>query len=394
MNYYSLYGEIDLLYQRKEMHLNNALSFWSNFVNEERVLFYNPLERELIMGAKRLKAFQAGESYLQFPYIFSTRTFFPTVKEQKWAGLGNESISFAYYLVEKDGNQTLYYYKDCLDIQDRELESHRHVFEMLADDYEEWQELFNNVQQEILLGKVKKVVISREVKIACDTVVSVESVLNNLLEKNPNCFVFAYCKKGKTFLGATPEILVRKEKEQIISHALAGTIARSEQTQDENQKTLLLNDPKNRHEHQVVLDYIANVMKTYSDEVVVGETTTLTLKNLHHLQTCIKAKANANSPLPDWVARLHPTPALGGYPVRDALEIIARFEKHERGLYAAPIGMINEHGDGVFVAGIRSALIDKNMVYAYAGCGIVEKSACAEEYLESNNKMKSILESL
>jgi len=383
-----------LLYKKKEINLKNALSFWTSLTNEERFLFYNPLEQELIIGAKRLRAFEAGESYLQFPYVFSTRTFFPTVKDQKWTGLGNETISFENYLVAKPGKQMLYFYKDCPEVEERELAARKHVYEMPTNDYPEWEELFNNVQQEILAGKVKKVVISREVKIVCETSVSIESVLINLLTKNPSCFVFAYFNQGKTFLGATPEVLVRKEQEQIISHALAGTIARSAPDQDESQKTQLLNDPKNRHEHQVVLDYIADVMKTFSDEVAIGETTTLTLKNLHHLKTCIQAKANANNSLPDWVARLHPTPALGGYPVQEALNIINRFEKHERGLYAAPIGMINGHGDGIFVAGIRSALIDNNMVYAYIGCGIVEKSACAEEYLESNNKLQSILESL
>ncbi|TYO93871.1 isochorismate synthase [Desulfallas thermosapovorans] len=386
-----------MIYQQKKIHLKSTLSFWRNFENEERVFFYNPLEQELVIGAKRVKNFKAGESHLQFPYIFSTRTFLPTVKDQKWAGMGNESIAFEYYLVEKNGRQTLYYYQDWFgiqDIRDEEPVSRRHVYEILTDDYEEWRVLFNNVKQEILSGKVKKVVISREVKIECESFVSIESLLKNLLKKNPNCFVFAYCKEGKTFLGATPEVLVRKEKEQITSYALAGTIARSEQLADENQKSLLLSDPKNRHEHQVVLDYIVNVMKTFNGEVTIGETNILTLKNLHHLQTYIKAKAGDNSSLMDWVARLHPTPALGGYPVRDALEIIARFEKHERGLYAAPMGMINEYGDGIFVAGIRSALITGNMVYAYTGCGIVEKSTCEEEYRESNNKLKSILESL
>lgn len=387
-----------MLYQQKELHLKDALSFWQSFKHEERVFFYNPLEQKLIIGARRLKALHEGASYLQFPYVFSARTFFPTVKEQKWAGLGNETIAFANYLIVMDGKQILYSYKDCLlgcdNIQEQETTSRSHVYEMVTDDYGDWQELFNNVQREIMLGKVKKVVISREMKIACNTSVSVESVLKNLLQKNPNSFVFAYYKEGKTFIGATPEVLVCKEKEQVISHALAGTILRSEPGQDEKQKNLLLNDPKNRHEHQVVLDYITSVMKRFSDEVIVGETTTLTLKNLHHLKTCIKAKSDKNSSLQDWVERLHPTPALGGYPVREALEIISRYETHERGLYAAPIGMINEHGDGIFVVGIRSALIDKNMVYAYAGCGIVEKSECAQEYLESNNKMKSVLESL
>lgn len=381
-------------YQQKEIELKNVLSFWQNFENEERVLFYNPLEQKLIMGAKRLKTFKVGESYLQFPYVFSARTFFPSAEDSKWAGLGNETIAFEYYLVEKDGKQNLYYYNDWPDIQERELVSHRHVYEVLADDYGEWQELFNNVKQEIVLQKVKKVVISREVNIECETIVSIESMLENLMENNPDSFVFAYFKEGRTFLGATPEILVQKEKEQIISYALAGTISRNEQEHDENQKTALLNDPKNRHEHQVVVDCIANVMKAYSDEVIVGETTTLTLKNLYHLQTRIEAMADENSSLTDWVSRLHPTPALGGYPVQDALEIIARFEKHERGLYAAPIGIMNEQGDGLFVAGIRSALIDENRVYAYIGCGIVEKSECEEEYLETKNKLKTILESL
>lgn len=385
---------ISLIYQQKEIHLKNALTFWRNFEDEERVLFSNPLEEELIMGAKRLKTFKAGESYLHFPYVFSTRTFFPTVRDQKWKGLGNETIAFEYYLVEKNGKQIFYYAKEDFEIRDEEPLSQRHVYKMLTHDYEEWQELFNNVKQEIVSGTVNKVVISREIEIECETSVSIESVLRNLLEKNPNAFVFAYFKEGKTFLGATPEILVQKEKEQITSYALAGTLPRGDKEHDETQKNALLNDPKNRHEHQIVLDCIANVLKRYSDDVSVGETTILTLKNLHHLQTCIKAKSNDNSALTDWVSRLHPTPALGGYPVQDALAIIDRYEKHERGLYAAPIGMMNEQGDGLFVAGIRSALIDGNRVYAYAGCGIVEDSECEEEYWETNNKVKTIVESL
>ncbi len=381
-------------YQEKEINLKSAFSFWQSLDHEERVLFYNPLEQKLIIGAKRLKTFGEGESYRRFPYVFSSRTFFPSVKDSKWEGLGNETIAFEYYLVEKNGKQTLYYSNDWTEIEESEPVYHRHAYEVLANDYGEWQELFNNVKQEIVLQKVKKVVISREIKIECDTSVSIESLLKKLMENNPNSFIFAYFKEGKTFLGATPEILVQKEKEQIMSYALAGTISRSDQEHDENQRTALLTDPKNRHEHQLVVEGIAKVMKTYTDEVIIGETTTLALKNLYHLQTRIQAKVNENSSLTDWITRLHPTPALGGYPVQNALEIIARFEKHERGLYAAPFGMMNEQGDGLFVAGIRSALIEGNRVFAYAGCGIVEDSECEDEYWETQNKVKTILESL
>ncbi|MGI6712227.1 MAG: isochorismate synthase [Bacillota bacterium] len=382
-------------YQQKEIHLKNTLSFWENFKNEERILFYNPIEQKLIMGAKRIKTFASGESFHQYPYVFSSRTFFSEVKDEKWNGLGNETLAFAYYLVEKNGKQILYHAEKWFDIQDHKPVTKKHVYELLADDYQEWQEVFSNVKQEILLQNVNKVVISREAQIKCETAVDIPSVLRNLFEKNPNCFVFAYGKAGKTFLGASPEMLVQKEGKQIISYALAGTILRSEQEQDDQKKkTALLNDAKNRHEHQIVVDCIAHIMKKYGDEVIIGETTTMKLKNLYHLQSRIKATDNENSSLTDWAWRLHPTPAMGGFPVQKSLDIISRCEKHERGLYAAPIGMLNEHGDGVFIVGIRSALIEENRVYAYAGSGIVNNSECTEEYAETSNKLKTILESL
>jgi len=381
----------NLKHQKKEIRLDSSLSFWKHFDKEERVLFYNPLNKELIIGAKRLRTFAEGEGFKNYLYVFSSRTFFKSVKDQKWAGFGNETIAFEYYLVEKNGKQTLYYFKDSVEIDNLEIKSYEHPYISSTDDYEEWKELFTNVYHEITLGNVNKVVISREVKIECDTLVNIESVLRNLLEKNQNSFIFAYYKKGKTFLGATPEILVQKEKDNVISYALAGTIARNDKD-DENQKTRLLNDRKNRYEHQIVLDTIANIMRKFSNEVTVGETKILTLNNLHHLQTRVTSKDNA--PLSEWVTRLHPTPALGGNPVHKALKVIAKYEKHERGLYAAPIGIMNENGDGIFVAGIRSALIQGNIVFAYTGGGIVDQSECEDEYLETNNKLRTIMESL
>lgn len=348
------------------------------------------------MGVKRVKTFGLGESFREYPFVFSTRTFFPSTKGHKWSGLGNETLGFGYYLVQDKAGQKLYYLKDHKEkpkIEDREVIPQHHEYEVLADDYRAWQELFTRVQQEILAGKVEKVVISREVKIQCTNQVASAGVLKNLLQHNPQSFVFAYSKEGKTFLGATPEILVGKEGEDIFSYALAGTRTRNSREGDEEQKAALLNDTKNRHEHFIVRDYIAKIMGTYGEDVRVGETVVLGLKNLYHLQTLIRAKTRELS-LVEWVTRLHPTPALGGYPVQEALAIIADSEKHERGLYAAPLGIMNGEGDGIFVAGIRSALIEGDRVYAYTGCGIVESSDCYEEYLETGCKAKTILESL
>lgn len=379
-------------YHKKQVKLDNTLSFWEHFKNEEKFLFYNPLTKEFILGAKRLKTFSMNESFKDYLYIFSSMTFFDSIKDEKWKDFGNENIAFEYYLALKDGKQTFYYYKDFVEIENRDKEVYEHSYKYEMDDYKTWTEMFLAVNNAILTKEVNKVVISREIKIQCDTLINIESVINKLLKHNLNSFVFSYFKEGKTFLGATPEILVQKEKDEVLSYALAGTILRSSED-DELQKEMLLKDTKNRYEHEIVIDSIVDKMKKFTDKLIVDETKILTLKNLHHLQTKIHGK-NQNATLLRWAKLLHPTPALGGDPVDKALELIKRYEKHERGLYAAPIGIIDENGDGIFVAGIRSALIEKNIAYAYIGCGIVDKSNSQEEYIETNNKLKTILESL
>ncbi|MDF2503596.1 MAG: menF [Clostridium sp.] len=374
-----------------QIKLNNPLIFLKYFKSEESFSFYNPLKKEFIFGAKRLKALSREESLKDYPYIFSSMTFFNSIKEEKWSGFGNENIAFEYYLIEKEGIQTLYYLKDFVEFENMKVEVCRHSFRYEMDDYNSWEQLFSSAHNAILNKELNKVVISREIKIKCNGMINTESILQNLLKQNANSFIFSYCKDGKTFLGATPEILIQKEKNNVLSYALAGTVLRSDKEECEKKKLLI--DTKNRHEHQIVIDSIANLMRDFTDELVVDETKILTLKNLYHLQTCIHGN-NTSRTLLEWVKLLHPTPALGGDPVNKALELIRRYEKHERGLYAAPIGIIDEDGDGIFVVGIRSALIEKNTVYAYSGCGIVDKSNCESEYIETTNKLETIIESL
>ncbi|HAP15356.1 MAG TPA: isochorismate synthase, partial [Lactococcus sp.] len=118
-----------------------------------------------------------------------------------------------------------------------------------------------------------------------------------------------------------------------------------------------------------------------------------TLKNVYHLQTVLKAKAGEHS-LIDWTKHLHPTPALGGHPSRAALDFLRANEKHERGLYAAPLGLIDSQGNGTIIVAIRSALLKDKACYAYAGCGIVAASDCQAEFDETKIKLKTILEAL
>ena len=158
-------------------------------------------------------------------------------------------------------------------------------------------------------------------------------------------------------------------------------------------KEQLLTDKKNLFEHNIVRDRIVHTMKAITPDVTVGETGIMELAHLYHLRTIITAKDSTKS-LVEWAKLLHPTPALGGEPREKALALLQQYEAHERGMYAAPFGFMKDMGDGIIVVAIRSALIMDNVLYAYAGCGVVADSDADEEYAETNNKMRTILEAL
>lgn len=379
-------------YKHKKITLNNKLSFWKQFEGKERFLFYNPIDKEFIMGAERVNSFRFGDIPKDYLYSFSSMIFFETIRDDKWDDFGNETISFEYLFVEKDNTQTLFYLNDYIKLKDEIIQTHKHKYEIRSNNYNEWEKSFSPIYNSIKSKKVDKVVLSREIQIECEGNVNIESIINNLFKNNPNSFIFAYYKNGKTFLGATPEVLIEKKKNKILSYALAGTILRDKKN-DELQKQKLINDKKNLNEHKIVVNSIVNDIKKHTDDIKVENHNILTLNNLHHLYTPIYAKDNKNT-IFQWVKHLHPTPALGGTPKNKALELIDKFETHERGLYGSPIGVVDNNGDGIFVVGIRSALIEENNIYAYAGCGIVEDSDCESEYIETKNKFKTIIESL
>ena len=92
--------------------------------------------------------------------------------------------------------------------------------------------------------------------------------------------------------------------------------------------------------------------------------------------------------------KLHPTPAVGGFPRAEAVKFIQQHEDFDRGWYAAPIGWINTSGNGEFAVAIRSGLIMKNQVRFFAGCGIVQDSDPQKEWEETNMKFIPMLTAL
>ena len=378
-------------YNKEPLKLNSPVSFWMNFPNEERVFWVDRQSDRIVVGAKRLATVKDDNDRHNYAYVFYGDTFFDTVKDPKWSNMGHEMIAFTHYYIVENGESFYLHAGESVPIEDFEVPHIRHNYKETSDDKADWNRLMNAIADGISRGEMTKVVSSREVEFTSETPYNVASILANLVDNNPNCFIFGYEKDGRTFVGASPEILVRHRGSEILSYALAGTAPKDGPNAWTEEQ--LLTNTKNIIEHNIVRNRIVNTMKQITPDVTVGETGIMELSHLYHLRTIITAKDSTKS-LVEWAKLLHPTPALGGEPREKALALLQEYESHERGMYAAPFGFMKDMGDGIVVVAIRSALIMDNVLYAYAGCGVVADSNADEEYAETNNKMRTILDAL
>ena len=117
-------------------------------------------------------------------------------------------------------------------------------------------------------------------------------------------------------------------------------------------------------------------------------------RSVQHLETPVSGRLSTAGHVVDVVERLHPTPAVGGYPRDRALALIRELERFDRGWYAGPFGWIDIDGSGEFAVAIRSGLVSGCRASVFAGCGIVAGSVPAEEFAESRLKMRPMLAAL
>jgi isochorismate synthase len=239
---------------------------------------------------------------------------------------------------------------------------------------------------------VQKVVLARAEVVRLRRGADAPAVLTRLAETYPSCTIFAVARGTSCFLGATPERLVALRDGLASTMALAGSAPRgATPAEDERLADELLHDSKQRREHAVVVEALrADLAASSLGARVVAQTEprVTRLPNVQHLLTPIRARVAPETGVLDLVERLHPTPAMGGYPRQRALELIRAHEALDRGWYAAPLGWVDAQGQGEFVVGIRSALVRAQWAMLFAGCGIVAGSDPANEYAEAGWKLR------
>lgn len=250
---------------------------------------------------------------------------------------------------------------------------------------------------EIARGDYAKVVLARALRYTTAEAFHPMGVLNHLRRRYPDCYSFSIANgKGQSFIGATPERLVRVAAGRMHTTALAGSTARGDSaSEDAALAQALLHSEKDLREHRLVLEEIVRRLDGLGLALEhPPQPRLLGLANVHHLHTPVSARLPAGVHILDLVERLHPTPAVGGSPQGPALAAIARLEPFPRGLYAGPQGWVDHRGGGEFFVGLRSALIDGRTATAYAGAGIVAGSEPEQEFAETELKFKALLGAL
>lgn len=249
----------------------------------------------------------------------------------------------------------------------------------------------------IASGELKKIVLARAQDMRAAAPLHPLRLLNGLRERFPECYSFSVANgRGQSFIGASPERLVRVSKGVLETEALAGSARRgSGASEDAALGSALLDSEKDRREHGHVLDSIVRRLEPLGLALKFPAAPALRkLANVQHLHTPVAADLPPGIHLLDALARLHPTPAVGGSPREAAVARIRGLEGFPRGLYAGAIGWMNARGGGEFMVGIRSALIDGATARIYAGAGIVAGSNPEREYTETELKFRAMREAL
>jgi isochorismate synthase len=235
---------------------------------------------------------------------------------------------------------------------------------------------------EINKGTFQKAVLSRFAEINLGNSFNVEEYFSEIVKAYPSAFTYLLSvPQYGTWLGASPELLLKQENFKIQSMALAGT-----QLTGQNSSGFT---GKEMEEQQFVSDFIKNVLHQYCDDI----RQTSSIQNageIEHIVSNFIAKLKSDSSGIELAFSLHPTPAVCGSPADRAYDYILGNEKYPRSLYAGFLGLIKKTRLDLYVNLRCMQLKEDNKAFLYAGAGIVKGSEPEKEWMETEKKMDTL----
>jgi len=257
----------------------------------------------------------------------------------------------------------------------------------------EFERMIGAATERIKAAEMSKIVLAREVLISAGAAHDPAAVFGAMREQFPSCFCFCCGTPEAAFIGASPELLLRRSGASVSTVALAGSTRRSsDPAVDDHLGEQLLRSDKDRREHAIVAERIARSLRQHAVWVEAGEEPEIIkVANIQHLATPIVAQLADPRSAVELAGMLHPTPAVGGEPAPAALAAITELEQMDRGWYAGPVGWMDATEDGEFCVALRSALLRDREAHLYAGVGIVAGSDPAAELAETEIKLQALL---
>ncbi len=257
-----------------------------------------------------------------------------------------------------------------------------------------WESVVADAVTRIGAGELEKVVLARDLVATADEDIDVRWPLRVLADRYRMCWTFHVDR----LFGATPELLVRRERGLVTSRVLAGTIRRTgDDERDAGLAGQLARSSKDLEEHEYAVRSVADSLAPYCSSTNVPEVPfVLHLPNVMHLATDVTGVVHDSdgASVLELAAALHPSAAVGGTPTKVAVELIAEIEGMDRGRYAGPVGWIDAAGDGEFGIALRSGAVEGHQVRLFAGCGIVADSDPEAELAEAQAKFLPVRDAL
>ena len=241
---------------------------------------------------------------------------------------------------------------------------------------DEHRERVRGAVEQIKNGRFDKIVLSRRIRMDMTGPVPADELFRRFLRGSGTGHAhLVRLGAQQALVGSSPELLISKKGNQVVSHPLAGTVPRTGSGSDDEAVGKLRRSTKDLEEHSYVTHEIGRILAGYCTELdVPDEPSPRMTSHTCHLGTRIVGTLKDPSvSVLELAAALHPTPALCGFPTSPSRTTLEQSEP-DRGFYGGAVGFSDSAGDGEWRVVIRSAVIDGSTVDAHAGGGIVVDS--------------------
>jgi anthranilate synthase component 1 len=260
----------------------------------------------------------------------------------------------------------------------------------------EFQAAVSAAVEEIKAGEAFQIVVSQRFEV--DTTADALDIYRVLRLTNPSPYMYLLRLDGFDIVGSSPEALVTVKGDTAITHPIAGSKPRGSTPAEDNAlETELVNDPKERAEHVMLVDLGRNDLGRVCQPGTVEVVEFMDVRrysHIMHLESTVTGTVAAGRTALDVVLATFPAGTLSGAPKVRAMEIIDSLEVSRRGLYGGVVGYLDFAGDADAAIAIRTALLYDGVAYIQAGGGIVADSDPPTEDQESQNKAAAVVRAI